>query len=689
MPRSPLPVLAFALLTVFPWPLRAQPAAEVVAQHQEGRKLLAANNLEEALKVFDALISAQPDFTEAYIDRGNAEFGLKKWTDAEADYAHARLAIEAMPASDERSRLMFRVYTNLGNIENHYERWTSALALLDRAIALNPDGRAPYEGRSFAYAMLGENEKSAADLRKIAELLHETDVTYLAAAQKAHDSGDERKANDIIIRALAVNAKNDDVYALRGDVYLATNPKMAGQFWTKALELNPKNAVALCGLGELALQAGDKTGSKSYLDRALQVDPKLPVAWLRLGNWTVKFLDQTHTKEALNAYTRAIEAGPQLANTYYDRAHLYYEIGDYKRAVDDYTAAIARDPSAADAFNNRGMTYKRLGEGGQALADLKQAVKLNPHYGSAYFNLANIYNSNGDLTMALESIAHARQEMPSDEDTRTLMNRLFNKMQVGPYSVLNQGVAAYKQGDYTGAVQCYTTVLSYDPASRDALFDRALAYEFLGETERVFADLDALLRYYPNDAEAHFERAEVSRKTGKLDLAEKHYAAAKTLDPKMTREARGTADSQTAEEIQARMTTMKSTLAMLLKARQDGFIAHRAIAFGKDKEGSQQYLVKGTSFPGKPAPLETITVQNDGIILYHALFGGPEMIAMLAVCYADALTPEMKAAGYAVSQNGDLVKPVYTITENSELVSKCVVDKGAWSASLVVVAISK
>ena len=142
--------------------------------------------------------------------------------------------------------------------------------------------------------------------------------------------------------------------------------------------------------------------------------------------------------------------------------------------------------------------------------------------------------------------------------------------------------------------------------------------------------------------------------------------------------------AQTGGDELNRLNTTKLTLGMLLKERTDGFPYRRAQEFGKDDSGAPEYLVKGTVYPGKPAPIERITLTADGVAIYSALFAGVAKIASIGVAYEDCLTPELRADGYALKKTGDDIEVTYVITKGDAIVSKCVVNKAAWTCSVVI-----
>ena len=85
---------------------------------------------------------------------------------------------------------------------------------------------------------------------------------------------------------------------------------------------------------------------------------------LRAGeDWFEKGLSLSRAgqyEEAMEAFSKAIEAQPDRAEACNNRGALRYQQKDYAGAIEDYSQAIALQP-LADFYNNRGAAWYRLG----------------------------------------------------------------------------------------------------------------------------------------------------------------------------------------------------------------------------------------------------------------------------------------------------------------------------------------
>ncbi len=77
---------------------------------------------------------------------------------------------------------------------------------------------------------------------------------------------------------------------------------------------------------------------------------------------------------AVNAFSRAISADPNMAQAYLGRATAYAYQGNSQAALQDYNQALQLQPGLAEALYNRGVLLARTGDLQGAVRDLQQAA---------------------------------------------------------------------------------------------------------------------------------------------------------------------------------------------------------------------------------------------------------------------------------------------------------------------------
>ena len=147
-----------------------------------------------------------------------------------------------------------------------------------------------------------------------------------------------------------------------------------GQATTPSLE-----AFRAYALGDEAHQKGnDIPEAEDHYKRALELDPKLAMAWARLG---VLRLNTGAISEATENFTRAY----QLSNNVSEREKLYIAghyystvVGDLNKSIETLQVATQEYPLDAANFINLGVSYMQDGAVEKSDAATQRALALQP-----------------------------------------------------------------------------------------------------------------------------------------------------------------------------------------------------------------------------------------------------------------------------------------------------------------------
>jgi tetratricopeptide (TPR) repeat protein len=95
---------------------------------------------------------------------------------------------------------------------------------------------------------------------------------------------------------------------------------------------------------------------------------------------------------SLEEYTKALEATPKedkarISLIYNNRGNAKYRLVNFMDAIDDYSKAIEANPSFGIAYFNRGQVRYRLGFLTEAEIDLKKSLELDPNFPEAVAHL--------------------------------------------------------------------------------------------------------------------------------------------------------------------------------------------------------------------------------------------------------------------------------------------------------------
>ena len=116
------------------------------------------------------------------------------------------------------------------------------------------------------------------------------------------------------------------------------NQTRALQEYAAALKKDPKNLIALTGMGNLALAQKKWKTAATYYQRALDVSPDNAVVW---NNLAMARMGDGDLKKALAAADRAVSLDPRDPRLLETRAEVKQAAGNQAGAEADITEAIA------------------------------------------------------------------------------------------------------------------------------------------------------------------------------------------------------------------------------------------------------------------------------------------------------------------------------------------------------------
>ena len=178
-----------------------------------------------------------------------------------------------------------------------------------------------------------------------------------------------------------------------------------GQATTPSLE-----AFRAYALGDEAHQKGnDIPEAEDHYKRALELDPKLAMAWARLG---VIRLNTGALSEATEDFTKAYQLSDNVSERekLYITAHYYSTVvGDLNKSIETLQVATQEYPLQVDTFVNLGVSYLDNGEFEKSAAVNRKALALQPDNAVALINEVAEAANLGDVTAGEKYIAEAQR----------------------------------------------------------------------------------------------------------------------------------------------------------------------------------------------------------------------------------------------------------------------------------------
>jgi len=169
----------------------------------------------------------------------------------------------------------------------------------------------------------------------------------------------------------------------------------ARQLCEKILGKKPKHFYALHLLGILHHRLGRYDLAISCFQKAIQANPDIGDTYFNLAASLKK---QGHDEEAITYYHKALQLDPDFAEAHSNLGALFQEHGQYEEAVTHYQRALMINPALVEAHSNLGTAYKEQGKITEAEMSYKNALLVKPDFSSCYSNLLFLMNFNPRYT---------------------------------------------------------------------------------------------------------------------------------------------------------------------------------------------------------------------------------------------------------------------------------------------------
>jgi tetratricopeptide (TPR) repeat protein len=239
-------------------------------------------------------------------------------------------------------------YNNRGNLRDlHLNNPAGALADYDKAIALRPNSTLTYVNRGGLRAEKFNDIKGAiADFDKSLSL---DDQDYLVYNNRGYLK--DAKLNDLrgalldYNRAITLNPRNVLAYNNRGNMnyHKLNNKEAAIADYNQAIGINAQSPVAYYNRGDLYYFEGNRAAALQDFTMVAQLNPK---GWTGLIAKGVMALEQRQAQTALNYFNQAASLGADQVDYRKYRGVAYKELG--RRS-----AAIAEWQKASEISNKR------------------------------------------------------------------------------------------------------------------------------------------------------------------------------------------------------------------------------------------------------------------------------------------------------------------------------------------------
>ena len=300
-----------------------------------------------------------------------------------------------------------------------------------------------------------------------------------------------------------------DVKLMRVAALLESDPAAAAREATQLLTLHPGHRAATLLLGNAQRAAGDAAGALATFQGLAAAHPGMALDRLEVAR-TLAALGRSD--EALDAFTRATELEPDLAEAWRERSLLHAaraETRECDRAYARYAALVQEDAHLAEA--GAALAVERYAA---AEALLQAVLARNPRDVTALRMRARVARAREDYALAEQLLEQCLRLAPGNSAARFELVELLSLEQKG-----------------APMLPLLERLLSFDPQNFSYRTMQAHAHNLIGDNPRAAQMLRALVTERPDDEQAWLHYGHTLRFSGELAGAIDAYRRSTALQP--------------------------------------------------------------------------------------------------------------------------------------------------------------
>ncbi|MGA8182917.1 MAG: protein kinase [Terriglobia bacterium] len=255
----------------------------------------------EAVQQFQKVLDIEPANTFAYEGLANAQYNLKRTSEAEATYQHA--------------------------------------------ISVRPNYWAPYNWLGVLYLHTGKTARAAEMFRKVTQLAPGNHQAFYNLCGADYLLGKWDEAEEMCKKSLAIRP-NGTAYSNLGTItFYEGHFERSAQYFDKAVKLEPRNSELWGNLADAyRWSPGGRAKALSAYSRAaslvrqgLRVNPR---SYRLLGDLSTYEAKSSHIKQAIQNLQEALSLAPKDYQLMYNAAIVYHLAGQQTQALDYLRRAV-------------------------------------------------------------------------------------------------------------------------------------------------------------------------------------------------------------------------------------------------------------------------------------------------------------------------------------------------------------
>ena len=346
-------------------PSTPPPDADVARLFRQGQDALNAGHLDDAERIFDRVLAANPQAGGAYANLGVVYMRRKQWAKA----------LQALQKAERLMPQVAGVRLNVGLAYYRQNEFLKAIPPFESVVHDQPDALQPRHLLGLCY-FFAERWADAANTLAPLWDQESNQLSYLYVLSiAAHRAGQKELDERATAQLIKIGEGSPEFHLFMGKAHLNLEQyDLALADFKAAAEENPKLTFVHFNLGLTYLKKQDYEHARDEFLKDAAVEPDLALDYDELGDvYTLMQQDP----EAEKSYREALKRDPRLVNSYVGLAKIYQREQKYQQALTAIDAAGKIDSGRSDIHYLRGQTLLRLGRKEAGKKELEASVNID------------------------------------------------------------------------------------------------------------------------------------------------------------------------------------------------------------------------------------------------------------------------------------------------------------------------
>ncbi|MGB9198370.1 MAG: tetratricopeptide repeat protein [Terriglobales bacterium] len=486
-----------------------------------GNYYIATNQIDKALAEFGSLYQEHPK--DLIVKKNYIQLLVMHDRLDEAAKLNDEL-LKAQPGDEDTA-----VYK--GEIQIRSGKSSDAADTLQNLLRNDPDNAVAHYQLGIAFDQMGNGNRAEAEWQAAVRLQPDLIEAHGALARAAIQRNDASALAQEAEQIISLQPTAPDGYLLRGMAEL--NRKQyapAEHYLNQAIQRAPNNPAPYIQMGNLKRQLNQLADAQKAYQQALNLDPNSTDA---LGGVVNVDIMQKQSERGIARIREQVAKYPNNSGFHVMLGdQLQSEKKDLTGAEAEYKRAIELNKNNVAAVLKLGLVQKARGQDDMALQTFLDAAQNNPKQATFYVLAGGIYMARQDWERSRQMYQKALAIQPDDPVASN--NMAYVMLQQGgnvdvafemaktarrqlpdnPSSADTLGWAFYKKNVYGSAIELFQEAVKKEPQNAVYNYHLGMAYAKNGQAALARQQLDRVSRIKPNSSEAEDLRRALAQLRG-------------------------------------------------------------------------------------------------------------------------------------------------------------------------------